>query len=197
MKRMVLLVLVVFLCGCVPSLHEFYTKDTLVFEESILGKWVEENDLWEFSRGIKENSYKLVITEEEGLSGNFVARLVKLEEVLYLDVYPSDLKNVSSWMQMHLVGAHTFMKVERLEPNLVMRAMNPEVISEMLEKEPGLIKHERVEDRIILTAQPKQLQEFVVKYTAAEEFFGDVGEFKRFVPEDPNEPCEEEVEDTE
>ena len=185
---MVLLVLVVFLCGCVPSLHEFYTEDTLVFEEAILGKWVMEKDLWEFSKGIEENSYKLLITEEEGLSGDFVAHLVKLEEALYLDVFPSELDNVSGWMQMHLVGVHTFMKVERLEPNLVMRAMNPEKVDEMLKKEPGLIKHERVEDRIILTAQPKQLQEFVVKYTSAEEFFGDAGEFKRFVPEDPNEP---------
>ena len=197
MKRMTLLVLVVFLCGCVPSLHEFYTEDTLVFEEAILGKWVMEKDLWEFSKGIEENSYKLVITEEEGLSGDFVAHLVKLEEALYLDVFPSELDNVSGWMQMHLVGVHTFMKVERLEPNLVMRAMNPEKVDEMLKKEPGLIKHERVEDRIILTAQPKQLQEFVAKYTATEEFFGDAGEFKRFVPEDPNEPCEEEAEDTE
>jgi len=43
--------LVVLLGGCVPvvSLHPLFTEDNLVFEEKLLGTWVNDTT-WEFAR---------------------------------------------------------------------------------------------------------------------------------------------------
>lgn len=48
----------------------------------------------------------------------------------------------------------------------------------MLEKNPSIIKHEKTEDRVVLTASPKELQEFIKKNAAAKDFFGEPEEMK-------------------
>ncbi len=183
-KKLLFYTLAVLLGGCVPSLHQLYTDKDLVFDENLLGAWADDDTRWVFQRGADPNSYKLAVTDDEG-KGQFIAHLVKIDNMLFLDLFPEEpeLEQSNDFYKMHLVGVHTFIKVEQIEPILKMRVMNPEKIEKMLENDPNVLKHEKVEDRIILTASPKELQRFMRKYANVDEVFGDPSDLKRVEPE--------------
>ena len=108
------------LAGCSApffSLNPLFTKDTLVFEEKLLGVWIadpnsEENSAdieqwnWEFKRLAKpdpgllfpgptgevyKKAYELVLSERKGPKGSFVVCLVKLKDRLFLDLCPNKM----------------------------------------------------------------------------------------------------------
>ncbi len=187
-KKILFYLLAAVLCGCVPvaSLHCLYTDADIVFEEKLLGTWVQEpNDpktTWEFSR-IDEpnNAYKLIFTDEEGRKGSFKAHLVKLKGKLFLDVFPAELPwemedpNKVDWPynSFFLIPAHTFIKIESIEPRLKMRITQESEMEKLLKDNPKAIEHTSIEDRFVLTAQTKELQAFVLKYADDERMFGD------------------------
>ncbi len=178
-KKFLFYLLAGLLGGCVPvmSLHSLYTEGDVVFEENLVGTWVDDPDspktTWEFSRaGAKEKAYKLVYSDDEGKKGSFVVHLVKLENKLFLDVLPSQFPSEQQdWEKMKwaynfffFVPAHTFIKIDSIEPQLKMRRTINDEMKELFKEEPNAVKHELVEDEIILTASTKELQAFVLKY---------------------------------
>jgi len=178
-KKILFYLFAVLLGGCVPvmSLHSLYTKEDVVFEEKLLGTWVDDPNnpetTWVFKR-IEEpnNAYSLLFSDNEGKKGSFVAHLIKLQNRLFLDVYPSefpweiDEPNKVKWLynSFFLIPAHTFLKVDVIEPQLKIRLTNNEKMEELLRDDPNAVKHSSIEDRIFLTASTKELQAFVIKY---------------------------------
>jgi hypothetical protein len=170
------LLAVVVLGGCFPllsSIHPLYTDDTIVFEERLVGKWADGDEIWQFNWD-GEKAYKLRILEgdKEGL---FEAHLVQLEDMMFLDVFPDGktLEDVQPFYAIHLFPMHTFIKVEQTEPNLVLRMMDPDEVSKLLKNDPNLLKHEVTEnDVLVLTAATQDLQKFVVEYANTEGVFG-------------------------
>jgi hypothetical protein len=182
--------LAIVLGGCLPlSIHPLYTDDTLVFEEKLLGKWADGDEIWQFTQD-SNNSYKLRIVDGgDGKEGYFNAHLVKLEDMLFLDIFPdgSTLEGNQEFYLIHLLPMHTFLKVEQTEPNLVLRMMDLDKVSEILKSDPNLLKHElredeQGEDALILTAATQDLQKFVVEYANIEGVFGDAKELIRREP---------------
>ncbi len=185
-KKILFYLLTAVLCGCVPvaSLHCLYTDADIVFEEKLLGTWMDDpNDpdtTWEFTRmDDPNNAYKLIFIDEEGRKGSFIACLVKLKDKLFLDLYPSGLPwepedpNEIDYNTFFLIPAHTFIKVESIEPQLKMRITQESEMEELLKENPDAIKHTSVEDRLVLTASTKELQAFILKYADDERLFGD------------------------
>jgi len=76
--------------GCIRSLHPFYTNKDVIFDSGLVGRWSQEKskDTWEFSKQ-KEGEYQLVYTDEEGKSGTFVVRLLKIDGKMFLYLFPS------------------------------------------------------------------------------------------------------------
>jgi hypothetical protein len=176
----------VLLGGCVPviSLHPLYTDKDVVFQEKLLGTWVQDSDeaTWEFKTiGEPKNAYKLIFTDREGQKGSFVARLVKLQDRLFLDIYPSEMPwelddpNKVDWPynSLFLIPAHTFLKIDSMEPQLKIRQTFESKVKELLEQDPNAIKHAIIEDRLVLTASTKELQAFVLKYADDDRVFAD------------------------
>jgi len=178
----------VLLGGCVPvvSLHPLFTEDNLVFEEKLLGTWVNDTT-WEFARfdaagGVDmlpdelrsqaERLYRLNITDNEGHKGSFVACLTRLDDRLFLDVFPdkfpSGEPDVEKMKMLYnaffFLRVHTFVRVDSIGAQLQMRLTDDEKFEKLLEAEPKAVKHEMVEDRPVLTASTKELQAFVTKY---------------------------------
>ena len=192
-KKILFYSLAALLTGCIPSLHSLYTEKDTVFDERLLGDWLTDDPKWEwkFEKHSDPNSYKLTVTDDEG-KGEFIAHLVKLNDMLFIDLYPGEpqsLKSCDLW-QFHVLPVHTFMKVEQIEPIAAkMRMMNPKKMQEMLENDPNVIKHEIIEDdRIVLTASTNELQEFMKKHANDEDFFSDLLELERQKSKDPNAP---------
>ncbi len=185
-KKALFYLLAALLGGCVPvmSLHPLYTEKDVVFEERLLGRWVDDPNspetTWEFNR-IEEpkNAYNLVFSDEEGKKGSFVAHLVRLQNRLFLDVYPSEPpweiedpnKVELPFNSFFLIPAHTFIKIDFNGPQLKMWLTNDEEMKKLLKEEPNAVKHTFVEDKLILTAPTKELQNFVLKYADDKRIF--------------------------
>ena len=180
--------LTVIIGGCVPviSLHPLYTEKDVVLDKKLYGTWVDDSNdsktTWEF-RKIDEpkNAYKLIFTDEEGKKGSFVTRLVKLQDKLFMDVYPdalpSDANESSELAWPHnaffLIPAHTFLKVDSIEPQLKLRIIHESDLERLLKENPDAVEYTFVGERLVLTASTKKLQEFVLKYADDERVFSD------------------------
>ena len=179
MRAIVLSVLI--LAGCIPSLHEIYTEDDVVFDPALVGTWnqADGQGRWEFSRS-GEKAYRLVHSDKDGRKGAFVVHLVKIGDLRFLDLYPEDPKlELNELYQFHLLPAHTFMHVPQVEPTLKLSVLNPEWLEKLLEQDPDAIRHEKVKDRLVLTASTAELQAFLTRHHATEDAFADPLELTR------------------
>ena len=188
-QKLLFYMLAVLLGGCVLSLHPLYTEDDLIFEEKLLGKWVKKGsaETWQFKRADGGKSYKVVYTDDNGIKGSFDAGLGEINDVMYLNIFPREpeLKE-NDYYKFHILRAHSFIRIERIEPNLVMRVMDPDTLKKMLENDPNLIKHDIVEDRLVLTASTEELQKFMKAHANVKDFFGEPTECERMQSRDPN-----------
>jgi len=108
-KKLLFYLLAALLGGCIPvlSLHPLYTEEDVTFEEKLLGTWVDDPEdpktTWEFSRAeAKEKAYKLIYSDDEGKKGSFEVHLVKLENRLFLDVFPNQFPSgQQDWEKMN------------------------------------------------------------------------------------------------
>jgi hypothetical protein len=187
-KKLLFYMLAVILSGCVPviSLHSLYTEDDVVLDKKLYGTWVDDANspktTWEF-KSIDEpkHAYKLIFTDEEGQKGSFVAHLVKLQDRLFLDIFPSELPweqedpNKIDWPYntLFLIPAHTFVKIDSIEPQLKLRLTLETDMKDLLKENPNAVKHTSVRDRIVITGSTKELQEFVLKYADDKRLFTD------------------------
>jgi len=187
-RKLLFAIVPLLLGGCVPilSLHPLYDDKDVVLEKKLLGTWVDDvnnpETLWEFKQiDEPENAYKFTFTDDDGKKGSFIAHLLKLQNKFFLDIYPSELPcemedpNKMDWPYncFFLIPAHTFMKIDSIEPQLKMRLMLESKIEELLEEHPKAIKYTHVGDRIVLTAPTKELRAFVLKYADNDRLFTD------------------------
>lgn len=136
------IVIAVCLAGCVPSLHELYTAETLVYDPDLVGTWVSNNATWTFEGDPNNKSYKLLIIEQDEnrgkLENRLQAHLVELEGGDYLDVFADkDVKlNVGNWFSTSLLRAHIFMKIQIKANSITLAIMNPDVVEKCWKRTP-------------------------------------------------------------
>ncbi len=198
-KKLAFMCLAALLGGCVPilSLHPLFTEETVVFEEKLLGTWVEGSEpaelTWEFTRiestaaeklqeqfgNLVKKFYRLNLTDKEGHRGSLVACLVKLKDRLFLDIFPDKLPSGETDMEeaklmynaFFFVSAHTFLRVDSIGDELTLRLTVEDRFKELLEANPDAVEYTRIDDRSILTASTKELQAFIAKYAGDERLF--------------------------
>lgn len=166
------------LAGCIPTLHPLYTEQDLTFDPALVGRWAETDsgkESWDFSKGDAQ-SYQLIYTDGEGKKGEFAVRLLKLGDTRFLDLYPNDtgLKDGkrNDYYNLHFIPAHTFLKVLAVSPTLRLSVMEPDWLGDLLKKDPKALAHEREDDRVLITASTKDLQQFVLRYANATNAWG-------------------------
>ena len=168
----VALLSVFFLFGCLPSVHPLYTKDTLVFDEQLVGKWYgDDGGIWSFAKA-GDKKYELKVLDDEGKQASFEVHLVQLGEYRFIDLYPGknmDLKNTAEIYNFNLVPAHTFMKTELSDDNLRLQWV---YLGELIEDDPNLLKHEIIDEEkqdgtgdcsILITAKSEDIQRVLLQ----------------------------------
>jgi len=185
-KKLLFYMLAVILGGCIPviSLHPLYTEKDVVVDKKLYGTWIDDPNspktTWEFKNTDEpKNAYKLIFTDEEGKKGSFVTHLVKLQNRLFLDIFPSELPweqedpNRLNWPYnfLFMIPAHTFVKVDSIEPQLKLRLLLESNLRELLKENPDAVEHASIDDRIVLTGSTKELQVFILKYADNEKVF--------------------------
>ena len=198
-KKVLFYGLTILLGGCVPviSLHPLYTQDSLIFDEHLLGTWMENpsdtNSAWQFTRlgqahadtlpdalqNDVEKVYHLSLTDPQGRQGSFFACLVKLDNRLFLDIFPDVLPSGDDdpeqtqlfYNAFFFVRAHTFLRADLSGNRLTLWATDDEKMSALLEARPSPLAFESVDDRPVLTASTEALQEFFSKHANDDRVF--------------------------
>ncbi len=157
------------------SFHPLYTKDVLVKNDGIIGKWessdTDENLIWEISseKKSKDHTYNLKLYKKENPENNteFEVHLVMLENKLYADFFLDDINSLEESpiiSQIHLIPIHTFAYIE-IGEKIKIEWLDSYHLEKLIEKKKIKVKHEIREDgMLLLTAKPKDLQKAVIKY---------------------------------
>lgn len=206
MKRYSIFLVVLFISSCVPSIHPLYHVEDLILDDRLLGTWGDnENkgeewdsrETWKFEKlpgkkgflgstsSEQHPGYLLTITQK-GKPALFEARLLKLDDQLFLDLFPwlestfGDFKEIENdWLEMHLLPVHTFARVRFENESLVVEPFDPGFITKLLEEKKIRITHEETRDSFILTAGTDELQKFVTKFGREEDAYIEPGVFSK------------------
>jgi hypothetical protein len=192
-KKVVLYCLAGLVAGCVPivSLHPLFTKETIVSDGGLLGAWTGDvnnvGTVWEFARfeegsaeglpkelrGDFKSFYRLAISDRDGYKGSLAACLVKLNNRLFLDIFPdkfpsgeSDVKQTKLlYNAFFFLPSHTFIRVDSIGADaLKFHLTDDDEFGKLMNTEPKAIEYTETADRPIVTASTKELQAFVTKY---------------------------------
>lgn len=145
--------------ACVPSVHPLYTGDDHIYDDSLVGAWVDTaaDETWVFSKAEK-GEYKLIQIAADGSMGEFTARLVRLGSETFVDMVPVKC----GFLQNHFLATHTFVHLTKNGDKVHVSVLEPRWIKDVLADKPDLLRHERVNGEVILTASPKDMQEFLL-----------------------------------
>ena len=149
-----------------------------IYDFAAYDMWTEPLGLLYIAGLLRENGYRINLI-------NCLDRhhpdLLKLQNKLFLDIYPSDLPwepddpNKMDWPynSFFLIPAHTFMKIDSIEPQLKMQLAMESNIEELLKEDPNAVEYMSIGERLVLTASTKELQAFVLKHVDDERLFAD------------------------
>lgn len=151
--------------GClVPSINPLYKTSDLIFDDSLIGTWVDPEEgesLWSFKK-LGPLTYTLYITENDELT-SFEAHLLKIKNLYFIDIFPLESYTRSDFYNSHLVPAHTFYHVLLENNQLVAFELNYDWFSSQAKSGNIDIDYFQNDDMYVLTANTKSLQEFVLQ----------------------------------
>jgi hypothetical protein len=171
----VLVLAVLGLTGCFSlSVNPLYDRDTLTYEPGLIGLWGAPGDpdseTWEF-RPAGNRAYRLIIREGNTLrldperDAAFTAHLLRLEDQLYLDLFPDEPPVGSDFFKSHIVPAHSLWKV-RLEGHaLTLSLFGSSFLDDALASGEVKIGHIKRDGVLVFTAETADLQQLVARYS--------------------------------
>jgi hypothetical protein len=176
--------LIVLAGACVPSVNPFYTEKDVVFDARLVGEWrttSDPNDIqtWKFEKS-GDNAYKLVVAGKDGKHDDLDARLFKLKDQLFLDVIPTECRyapDEGGIVSAAMFAGHLLLRVPQLEPSLRLAGCNYDWLTKHLEAHPNDLTHHNEDKAMLLTAQTKDLQAFVLQHLG--DLFGSPEELSR------------------
>jgi hypothetical protein len=179
LKIFVVLAIATALTACAPSLHPFFTDRDVVFNEALLGLWIDDSgEACKFTKS-GDDHYELLIMGEKPV--RFEARLIDLGGVTFLDLYPKPLGNESELYLESFAPAHRLARVTIGMDSFSIAIMDGSWLKNLSDRNQLDLKHERINgDMIALTASTQELQAFALKHANDEEAFGDAAVFNRF-----------------
>jgi len=185
------IIISLFFSGCIIySFYPLYTEEDLFPNEILTGEWVQEDDngtewIFEhayFGKKVPENidstSYVLSLTECDGDStrkSEFSVHIIELGGHYFLDFYLEEFMDDDNLdlASFHIIPVHTFAKLTVEEDRMVINWFDQDWLEDLIKENKIRIHHEENDDFILLTAKPRELQKFVIKYVNSEEAFED------------------------
>lgn len=162
LRTMLLLLLAILVQGClVASLHPFYREGDITFDSALLGTWTfDSGESWRFDPG-GGPAYLLHVTEQDGRTGEFVAVLFRVRGRTFLDLQSACTDTTwSESCRLLNIRAHTLVHVRQVEPTLQVSFPDPDWLKRRLEQNRLAIRHEIVDEMVVLTAPARDLQDF-------------------------------------
>ena len=180
------LALTTLLAGCVvTSVYPFYTAKDVQFDPALVGSWAEAgstnaaNDHWQFDR-LHQQAYWLT-TVENSETNRYETHRFRLKHHVFLDLCRTNR------VEDHL-PLHYLLKIENTGAKLQVNVLNFEWLAKLLEKKPKALRHVLVpnepgntnNNQLVLTADTRELQQFILKHLNDTNTFGDATELTRW-----------------
>ncbi|SDS51518.1 hypothetical protein SAMN05216503_3309 [Polaribacter sp. KT25b] len=194
-RNVILGLSLILLTSCVvKSLHPFYTKETISFDQNFIGDWQDsKKGNWKIvsfkSEMIKDNpvekmkkedlkfyeEYKnsyYILREYEGKEAIYIATPFIINNQKFLDFFPIDhQEDVDNLLESHSIYTHSLVKYDvQKNGEIEVRWLDEDKIRALFKEHKIKIKHETfgvLNDKYLLTASPKKLQKFIEKYMAS------------------------------
>ncbi len=181
---LVALAVVAVLGGCIPvSLNPFYGEKNLTFDPALVGLWGESGDDTQISfQQSGKDSYCMIDLKTDSTL-KFDIHLFTLGGKQFLDLYPESTGAAKNdLLDMHLIRAHSLVRVDQITPTLITAALNVEWLKDLLSKDPKALRHVIHNDQIVLTASTAEIQAFLLKHLDAKDAFETPSEMTRIQP---------------
>ncbi|MAO66493.1 MAG: hypothetical protein CL666_15995 [Balneola sp.] len=118
------------------------------------------------------------LTKEDPDSVYFIGKFIQLKQEFYLDLYPLDAFDLD-FRSSHFLPVHTFSKVELWADSISIHLFRDSWIEDQIRDHKVRIKHEALEEGILITASTEELQQFIKKYGTVTEAYRDPISLKR------------------
>ena len=171
--------LIIFLSGCLTTLHPIFTEKDIVFKPELLGKWIKDKDIVEITslasekdielpekiRAIKDKGYLI-----KGDDERYIVFLARIGPHLYFDYYPllseEAKRNADEFYIQHIVRRHFSYRVDIVSNNsFELSQLDGEFLETLIKQKKIRISHETSYDgEIIITASTWELQQYIIKY---------------------------------
>lgn len=179
--------LIIFLSGCLSTLHPIFTEKDLVYDPNLLGTWktvsngntsqatitnLSTESSIELSgniSSIKQKGY-LIIHQGKEDTASYIAFLARIGKHLYFDYYPADKKKdrkIDDFFGLHFVKMHTSYRVEILsDGSFELSQLDGSYVKSLIDEKKIRISHETGSyyNDIVITASTKELQQYLLKY---------------------------------
>lgn len=180
--------LLIFLSGCLTTLHPIFSEKDLVYDPKLIGVWNTENEgkkrkviisnlatensleLPGNISTIKQQGYFITYKDENGkTSDQYIAFLAHIGKHLYFDYFPADKKEdrkLDEFFGVHFVRMHTSFRVEILKDGgFELSQLDGSYVKSLIDEKKIRISHETdADDNIVITASTKELQQYLLKY---------------------------------
>ena len=180
--------LLIFLSGCLTTLHPIFTEKDLAYDPKLIGTWKTENQgnkgSVEISNlasessleipgnisSIKQKGYFISYRDENGkISEQYIAFLARIGKHLYFDYYPADKKEdrkLDEFFGVHFIKMHTSYRVEiSKDGSFELSRLDEGYVTKLIDEKKIRISYEKdADDNTVITASTKELQQYLLKY---------------------------------
>jgi len=180
--------LIIFLSGCLSTLHPIFTEKDLAYDPRLIGTWKTDGtgdknravitnlstessiDLPGNISSIKQKGYLISYQDRNGTtSERYIAFLARIGKHLYFDYYPADKKEdrkIDDFFAVHFVKMHTSYRVEILKDgSFELTQLDEGYVRRLIEEKKIRISYEKdADDNTVITASTKELQQYLLKY---------------------------------
>jgi len=169
MKRVVVgLGVLVFLTGCLQSLHPLFHEADLIFDERLVGAWTAEDETWTFERATSgmfdkrpENAFAIRVTDKDSTISHFQGHLGAIEDDTFMDLFPDGA--VQGGTEGWCVPLHLVYRIWVGSDTLRIAALDTDWFDQTVSKEQTRtrLQIQKIDGRDIATAPTDTLQAFL------------------------------------
>ena len=124
----------------------------------------------------EKGAYKIRV-HTKGKDEYYSVHMAQVDDKIFMDVEPLNECNSNSFSD-NFLPVHTFFKIDLTGNRLDIASFDVDKLSELFESNRIRLRHEKVNDKIVITAKPKEIQAFYAEYSKRASAFN---EPKRYI----------------
>ncbi len=174
-------VAILLLCSCIVlSTNPVFKTSDLVFENALIGTWGEEGSPGYFTVSKSGELSYLLIDDQEGRLGRFETHLFRLENKMFLDVYPEDPSEDinESWI-MHMMPMHSIYRVDGIDSLLTLVPIDYDWVKKTVDANPEMLEHTYIHEHLLIIAPTEKYRQFVIDAIPVSEAWDEPMQFLR------------------